>query len=199
MPKVSKTSNKKDELTNIVNEIENLKVSKKKDNSIIFPPELDEISDPGDTDDTDDIIAKYKHDSYEEYKKLIFLQNISIKCANYVKNLTVLKLSDKEKSNLNKLINKIYSTLVIYNNEISLNYLNPIYEHYDDKSKDFLKKINALTNKLIESSFLLKKRLSYKKAELVVFFNNSTQLFTQIYEIIEYLYKLYPEHDSQTS
>lgn len=191
-----KTKINTDSMSKIIEDIEQLKISKQTDDKILLPSDLDTLSDPGDTDDTDDIIQQFKLDTAKEYKDIVLFQNITAKCAEFIKNQKILRLSDKDKINIKKLINKIYVKLIIYSKEICLNNLNPIYKDYDNNFKRNISKVNTLVNKLIENSFLLKKRTAFKKPELVVFFNNAVQLFLLINEIVNYNQ---PLQDSQTS
>jgi len=188
MPKITTVQSKEEDLEEIITEVKSMKVSKKKSvESIEFPKDVEEISDCGDTDDTDDIVSKFDHDKYREWEHVTKYRDISIKCSNYLKNITVLKLSDNQKKGFNRLINKIYVKLILYRYNIQLNHLNPIYSNFDEKSKDLLFKIKRLVNKLIDNSALLKKKISFKKTELLPFFNNTAQLYNLIIEIMEYL------------
>jgi len=181
MPKISQKTTSKDELTEIVKKIKDVQINPE---SINLPKDLDEISDPGDTDDTDDILAKFNHDKFKEYSDLIFYQKISYDCGEYFKNCSTVKLTDKDKKNVITLINKIYSKVVIYQSHICLNSLNDIYKDYDDKRKELLVKIQRFVNKLIDTSFPLRKKTSFKKNELVLLFNNTTKLFNLLIEMV---------------
>lgn len=177
---------KEEELEQIVEKVKKLKVSKKPLDSIIFPSELEELSDIEENLDKDDILAKYNHDSRKEYEQLIFFQNISFKCSEYIKNIGVLKLSDKQKKGFHIIINKIYNKIVIYSYHIDLNSLHDIYKELDSDIKKKIFNINRFVNKIYDSSFLLKDKITFKKSELALFFNNATLLFNSILELLEF-------------
>ncbi len=176
----------KEELEQIVDQVKKLKVSKKLIDKVSFPSELEELSDIEENLDKDDILAKFIHDSRKEYEQLISLQNISFKCSEYIKNIGILKLSDKQKKSFHIIINKIYQRIIIYSYHIDLNNLHEIYKDYDEDIKKKIFNINRFVNKIYDSSFLLKDKTTFRKAELALFFNNSTLLFNSILEILEF-------------
>jgi len=186
MPKITSIPSKEDEISEIISDVKNLEITKKKE-EVEFPKEIDTISDCGDTEDIDDITNKFEHDSYKEYENVIKFRDISLKCVNYIKNVTTLKLSEKQKNGIKLLINKIYAKLIIYSSFIDLNHQHTIYSKYDNTTKDLIFKISRLVNRLTENSYLLRKKTSFKKTELLPFFNNSVLLFNFIIEITSHL------------
>jgi len=149
-----------------------------------FPDEMEEFTDYEDNDNIDDILARYNHDSYDEYKSAIFYQGVSASCLKFVKSQSNLKLTEKQKKLLNILVNKIYEKLVIYTNHIVLNKTHPIYKNDKDDFKERIFKIKRTIDKLMNESFKMRKRFSYKKPEIVVFLNNTLTLYNLIIDMV---------------
>lgn len=186
MPKIVQRQPKEGELDDIVNKVKKVTITIETE----FPSELDNLSDVDENDDPDDIIGKFDHDGDKEFNDLFLYRDISQKCSDYLKNIKILKLTDKQKKSFRILVNKIYIKLIIYSHEIVLNKGNPIYESYDDKAKDLIFQIGRLVNKLINiinEKGMLNRGSSFKKNDLNLFFNNSIQLFKFLIEVVDYL------------
>jgi len=149
-----------------------------------FPQELDEMSDGCDNDDIEEILTKFKHDPMKEYNDVIFYHNVSQKCTEFIKNNSTAKFNEKQKKLMNLLVNKLYEKMIIYINHIELNNLNQIYSNSDEKIRILIQRIKTSVQRIIDSSYVLRKRLSYNKKEIIPLLNHSQLLFSSIVEII---------------
>lgn len=180
MPKSLPKKSPKDGLSCLIDEIKEFDISKES-----LPKELDELSDPGDLDDTDDILSNYSHNEFKECKDVLFYYKLTGKCVEFIKNNNTSSLSAKDKKNLFILINKIYAKMIIYQHHVVLNPLDDTYKDDDEKLRENIMKLQRFVNKLIDTTFLIRKKKNLVKSDLVVFFNNTYKLFSIIYDLIK--------------
>jgi len=149
-----------------------------------FPDDIEKLSDYGDNDDTEEILAKFVHNPLKEYNDVLFFHKISKQCVKFATEKITLKLDEKQRKLINLLINKIYEKIIIYTNNIVLNNLHPMYVDTDESIKEQIFKIRRLVEKLHDSSYILKKKFVFKKSEIVTFFNNVELLNKMIIDIV---------------
>jgi hypothetical protein len=154
-----------------------------------FPNE--QLSDFNENDDEDDIIAKFKHNTFVEYETAVLFQKLSINIVNYARDKIVLKLSDNQKRFLKKFVWKIYQKMVLMQSHIMLESSSNIYEKYDDIARDFIFKIKRDVLKLYDLSIKMKKRISYNRNEIISFFNVVHVLYSNIVNCVDYLDKTF--------
>lgn len=73
---------------------------------------------------------------------------------------------------------------MIYKIHIVLNKTHPIYKNDKDDFKERIFKIKRTIDKLMNESFKMRKRFSYKKPKIVVFLNNTLTLYNLIIDMV---------------
>lgn len=149
-----------------------------------FPKIIDNFELISFTQDDDEIIGNFTHNTHQEYGDAILFQKVSKELVDFIKDTSPLKLSDNETLKIKILIYKLYTKMVIYSEFVCLNSNNPMYNDLNKNQKKILDIINRLVTKIHNICFELRSKKKYPKSKLIVLANNSYLLFSKIIELV---------------